>query len=509
MPSPIGNRLRLVARVLQELLGEELAVSVRGRRRQAAPVDGPGNEQRRARAVRQALERLGPFYVKLGQLLSTRPDMMPPAMIAELENLHDQVEVLPFSRLEPVLEHDLGPDWRRRFQDIDTAKPLGSASIAQAHRATLAGGRPVVIKIQRPGIRESVAADMALMRRAARLVGRTAPRFSAVVDLEAMLGGLFDAMEPELDFTGEAVNMDRARDAIRKYRSLAVPAVVHATPGVLVQSLAPGTSVRHADRAAFDPAQLERVSRDLLSFMYQGYFIDRTFHADPHPGNVFISPDGPATLIDWGMVGRLDKRASLHLVLVLMTVAEGDGYGLAKAWTEMGHATPWADLPGFAADMAALAPRIAGATLQELNFGAALTSVLEKASRRGIASAPSVSLLGKSFANLEGSIRCLHPDLALADAFRSEVNGILTHLVREYSSPQQLARNWTELLIGTTSSLEQLRSLANDLSNRTLSLQVQRPRLPRGLTADRPGVARSVLALAAAAYFMDRRRRDR
>lgn len=125
-------------------------MSVRRRQRRATPADDPADERRRARAVRQALERLGPFYVKLGQLLSARPDMVPPAMIAELENLHDQVEVLPFTRLETVLEQDLGPGWRRRFQDIDTAKPLGSASIAQAHRATLTGGRPVVIKIQRP-----------------------------------------------------------------------------------------------------------------------------------------------------------------------------------------------------------------------------------------------------------------------------------------------------------------------------------------------------------------------
>lgn len=503
MADAADNRLRLLVKVLGELLLGEVRETARDRRRAADPAVA---EKRRAVAVRQALERLGPFYVKLGQVLSTRPDLVPPSMIAELQNLHDQVQVQPFSVLEPVLAQELGPDWKLLFDDIDTIRPLGAASVAQVHRATLAGGRPVVLKIQRPGIRTSVLGDMALLRRAARLVARGAPRFNAVMDLEAMLGSLFDAMEPELDFTGEAANMETARAPTRAYRTLAVPDVIHATQRVLVQSMAVGTSIRHADRGAFTDRQREEVCKDLLRFMYRGYFIDRFFHADPHPGNVILSPDGTATLIDWGMVGRIDKRTSMHLALVLMAVAQNDGHSLAKAWTQMGHATPWADMRGFAMDMASLAPKLASASLDQLNFGAAFTAVLEKASRRGIASAPCVSLLGKSFGNLDGAVRCLCPEVVVSEVFKKEITGILGHMIQEFASPQQLAYNWTELLISSTAALEQLRQATSDIADRNVSVRVYQGRLPRALGAERSGSHRGLLVLAAAAYLLDRRK---
>lgn len=502
MATVLGGRLRLVVGVFGELLGTEVRRAARERRRSG---DAEGADRRRALAVREALERLGPFYVKVGQILATRPDLVPASMAAELQNLHDQVGAAPFPVLEAVLAEELGPDWKRRFEDVDTTTPLGSASIAQVHRATLTDGRPVVLKIQRPGIRASVQADMRLMRIAARLVARRAPRFTAVMDLEAMLGSLFDAMGPELDFTGEAANMDRARKAIRKYRTLAVPRVVHATPRVLVQSLAPGTSIRDADHQALKDDQREAICEDLLAFMYQGYFVDRFFHADPHPGNVFVAPDGRATLIDWGMVGRMDKRTSMHLALVLMAMMQNDGHSLARAWTAMGHATPWADLPGFSGDMAALAPRMVGSTLSEVNFGAALTAVLEKASRRGIASSPATSLLGKSFSNLEGSIRHLYPDVVVSEVFTREINGILSHLAQDFATPQRLAVTGMELLLSGTSALEQARSVTADTANRDLSLRIDCP--PPTHTPHR--CRAPLLAAAAAAYLLGRRRSGR
>ncbi|WP_406220375.1 ABC1 kinase family protein [Streptomyces decoyicus] len=502
MARMVGARVRVVAKVLGQLVADET-------RRSGRHADGTDPEQRRARAVRSALESLGPFYVKIGQILSTRPDMVPPSMIAELQNLHDEVAVQPFCVFEPVLERDLGPDWKRRFDDIDTERPLGAASLAQVHRVTLAGGRQGVIKLQRPGIREDVLADMAMLRRAARLVTRGAPRFSSVVDVESMLSIVFDSMEPELDFTGEANNMDVARESIRRFRSLAVPKVIVAKPRVLVQAMAPGTSVRRIDQADFSERERTEMGRELLAFMYRGYFIDRFFHADPHPGNVFAVPGGPATLIDWGMVGRIDQRTSMSLLLVLMCVAQNDGHGLATAWTEMGRTTPWSDIPGFRSDMAALVPKIASASLDDLDFGVTLTSVLQKASRRGIASSPAVSILGKSFANLEGSVRYLAPELALAKVFQKEVPGIMVQLVAEAASWQQGARTALEALLGGGSAGQQLRALGDDVSNRRLSFQTSRTHRGAAQGGERRGVPRGLLALGALALLLDHRRRGR
>jgi ubiquinone biosynthesis protein len=515
--APLGNRLRLVVKVLGSLVADEVGQFARVRRRSARDPVSPspdepsaGDGARRARAVRHALESLGPFYVKLGQILSTRPDMVPPTMIAELQNLHDQVDVQPFSVFEPVLAAELGPDWKLCFDDIDTVRPLGAASLAQVYRVQLPGGRPAVVKVQRPGIRDAVRADMALMRKASRIVARTAPRFNEVIDVEAMLDSIFDAMEPELDFTGEARNMDEARENIRRYPSLDVPRVVHATPKVLVQSLAPGSSVRHLDRGMFSERERMDIGKDLLRFMYRGYFVDRMFHADPHAGNVFAQPGGPATLIDWGMVGRLDRRTSLRLLPLLMSIAQNDGHGLAWAWAEMGRVTAWSNLPAFASDMAALVPKVATASLEDINFGVSLTTVLEKATRRGIGSAPSISLLGKSFANLEGSVRCLAPDIALADVFKAEARGIIVSLLREYFSLDQAARNTMDLLAAAASGPEQWRGVLADAANRRLALQVNEPHTPASMGGQRPWKpSRGLLALGAAALLLDRRRTPR
>ncbi|GIH80855.1 ATP/GTP-binding protein [Planobispora longispora] len=458
-----------VTKVLTELAGAELATALRpaGRRRTGEPAD-----QATARAVRLALERLGPFYVKTGQMLSTRPDLVSPATMAELARLHDHVSVAPFDIFEPVLAAELGADWERHFERIERARPLGSASLAQAYGVVLPGGRRAVLKIQRPDIRSLVLDDMAMMRRAARLVARCFPDFNAVIDVETMLVVIFDAMEAELDFTVEAANMRRARQLVKEFEYLDVPEVIWATPKVLVQSLAPGRSIREVDRQSLPDKQRVGIGRDLLAFMYRGYFVDRFFHADPHPGNILVAPGEKAHLIDWGMVGRVDRRMSMTMMTVLLSLAHNDGPGLARAWMELGKATPWADIAGFAGDMAILVPKIATASLEDLDFGVTLTSVLKYSTRRGIQTSPVVSLLGKSFANIEGSVRYLAPELALTEVFEAELREILIRLATESVSEIQAARTAMDLLIGNTLAPEQLRGLMRDVANRDFTVRV-------------------------------------
>lgn len=273
--------------------------------------------------------------------------------------------------------------------------------------------------------------------------------------------------------------------------------------------MAPGMSVRHLDPRSFSDSERTDIGKDLLRFMYRGYFVQRTFHADPHAGNVFALPGGPATLIDWGMVGRLDKRTSLQLLPLLMALAQNDGHGLARAWADMGKLTAWANLPAFASDMAALVPKISSASLGELNFGVSLTTVLEKATKRGIGSAPSISLLGKSFANLEGSVRCLAPELSLAEIFKGEVRGIVMSLLGEFISLEQLGRTAMDLMVTATTSPEQLRGLLADASNRRFALQVHHPRTPASLGGERGSSYAGLIALGAMALLLDHRRRTR
>ncbi|HUR48709.1 MAG TPA: AarF/ABC1/UbiB kinase family protein, partial [Acidimicrobiales bacterium] len=295
-------RAKLVAGTLAGLLGGEArrAIGVRPGRR--SDDLGSDRQAQRARAVRQALEDLGPLYIKVGQMMSTRPDICPEYLMAEFENLHAKVSVSPFTEFEPVLEDELGGDWKRYFTDIDT-NPIGCASLAQVYRVQLKSGKDAVVKIQRPGVRQSMLEDMALLAKVVRRLAKRMPDLNDVLDLEAMLDVVFTSMRPELDFTLEGEAMDDFRDRVEDFDTLAIPEVMFATPRVLVQGLAHGKSIRDVDRSAFTEAQREAIGRDLLTFMFWGFFVDRKFHADPHPGNVFISPDGQATIIDWGMVG--------------------------------------------------------------------------------------------------------------------------------------------------------------------------------------------------------------
>lgn len=499
----MSARARYVATALGRLLVEEVRLS---RRVGGAATGQEGRE--RARAARETLQSLGPLYIKVGQMLSTRPDFVPPAMLEEFGLLHDQVSPMPFDVFEPVLAQDFGPRWPRLFREIDTAAPLGAASLAQAYRAVLADGTPVAVKIQRPGVETVMAQDMAVLRRAARMIARAAPRFTTVIDVPAMLAVLFDAMEGESDFRKEAAHMRTARRLTEDFKHLTVPDVLlEPTRRVLVQSLAPGTSIRDADPQAFTAQERTGIGHDLMAFMFRGFFLDRYFHADPHPGNIFVAPGHPAHLIDWGMVGRIEANVSRSLVLALLNVAANDGTGLARTWTEMGHATPWADLPGFRTDMAALVPKVTSASLEELNFGVTLTAVLTHATRRGIQSSPVIALLGKSFANLEGSIRHLCPELSITGVFADNLRAIMFGLARETLSEQQAARTALELMIAAPGSLQQAREILRNLASHA---PAPPPAAKGAASGGRPSATRHhtrpALILAAALIWSGRRR---
>lgn len=507
-----SGRGRVVAKVLASLLAGEAGRSVGFGRKKRSDSDNTAVERQRARAVRRALEDLGPFYVKIGQMLSTRPDIVPEIMIDEFKNLHEQVKVAPFADFEPVLAAELGSNWQSYFKEIEVEKPLGAASLAQVYRVRLANGRPAVVKIQRPGVRPVMLDDMALLRKMSKQVAKRAPDFNAVIDVESMLGVLFDAMEPELDFTLEAENMRNALDQADNHEFITVPEVIFDTPRVMVQEMAPGKSIRHVNRDDFTAEERENIGKDLLAYMFQAFFVERAFHADPHPGNIFVAPGEPAYIIDWGMVGRADRRMSMTMLLIIMALAQNDGTALAKAWIELGRPTPWANIPGFVSDMQQFVPKVAGASMEQLDFGVALSSVLKYSTKRGIQTGPVMSLLGKSFANLEGSVRYLAPELAITDTLEDELKTIMMELARETLSQESAAKLAVEAMLTTAAAPEQMRAFMRDLSNREFTFQnntVQGPAARNEDRADRRAAAmrRTMLAIAGAAIYLDHRRR--
>ncbi|GAA3135845.1 AarF/UbiB family protein [Streptomyces rameus] len=425
-----------------------------------------GAQRHRARRIRMTMEALGPLYIKVGQVLATRPDLVSGALILELERLHTTVSVAPFSVFEPVLEQELGRRWEKLFREVDIGLPCGSASLAQVYPVVLHDGSRAVLKVQRPGAEARMRADMAALSRAARMTGRALPRLAEVLDLDAILQGIFDCMRPELDFTAEAAHMETGRRAAEGFRYLTVPAVRQAGRRVLIQGLARGRALSAGAAEDLCEEQRERVGAELLRYMYRGYFVEHFFHADPHPGNVFLHPETGATLIDWGMAGRIDRHTGTLGALAFTSIAHNDARGLAAAWLELGRSTPRTDLPGFRDDLTRVVPRLAASRLDGMNFGSALATILRCAARRGIRTSPMIGMLGKSMANVEGTVRGIAPNLSATDVFRETLVDIMAELARKYLSYEQVARQGLELIAVGDSALDEVRAALRILAGR-------------------------------------------
>ncbi|MGH8973722.1 MAG: ABC1 kinase family protein, partial [Acidimicrobiia bacterium] len=466
------HRVAEVAGVLGSLMAGEAG------RRWASARNGPEDrwavERVRARAIKDALEGLGPLYIKVGQILSTRPDLVSQAVIDELAVFHEHVLVRPFSEFEPVLEANLGSGWRSRFAEIDTEHPLGAGSMAQVYRAVRRNGQEVVIKIQRPGVAATVALDMDILARAVGMVARAAPNMAELFQPEAMLDTVFAVMRPEIDFTVEADNIDDLRDILDGYSHIGVPDVIKATKQVLVMTMAPGTSVLHADMADFGRDQRRGMAKDLVAMIYKGLMVDGIFHADPHPGNIFVAPDQPATLIDFGMVGKIDQCMSVGFTRFMMCMGANDGEAAGRAALELSTATSRANVPGFLSDMQRWVPSVVGSTLGDLNFGQTFNDFLLLLTRRGIAVNPAVAIIGKVLSNLDGSVRMIDPDVKPMEVFQGVLGDIVrSQLGRTNGQPRwlQVANEGYE---GSRALSEQVRFLNQMVTNGQFVFKVHR-----------------------------------
>ncbi|POM23575.1 putative protein kinase UbiB [Actinomadura rubteroloni] len=468
---PNGRTRRLV-RIVTRSAVDDAKRTVRRR----TSDDTAAHHNERAVALRRMLEDVGPLYIKVGQILATRPDIVPQYLRDELEKLNDQARVSPFVDFEPVLAAELGPEWRSCFQSIDTTHPLGSASIAQVYKGVWRDGRPCVVKVQRPSAAADVRGDMVVLRRVTWVISRIAPHFTEVVDLRAMLEMLFAVMQDELDFTHEARNMKHARKTAREFKRIKVPKVLCATPRVLVQSFAEGVPINRVKDTELTRRKRKQIGDQLIAFMLYTYFVKREFHADPHPGNIIVSEDGHAYLIDWGMVGKLDRRNSRMVMATILGLVRNDGEALARGWIALGRVTPWGDATGFIQDVSSIVPRWAGASLQDLNYGVALMSLARFSARRGIQVSPLITVVGKSFANIEGSVRGIHPKTKIAASFGGIMQRILRDLAADQMTLDEGAQAALEMADLRDSGARHLVSFARDLAYRESSLGV-RPNL--------------------------------
>jgi ubiquinone biosynthesis protein len=370
--------------------------------------EGTVGRARQAKRLRSALEELGPTFAKLGQVLSTRPDLLPPEFIEELATLQDHVTPLSEEAVVEVMEQELGVPWEDVFESIDP-KPLAAGTIAEVHRATLANHERVVVKVQRPNAREEIEQDLALLELFAEKVSNR-PGLNQVIDMGAVFEHLSSSLHRELDFRQEATNIERMRVVIEGYPRLDVPGVHRdlSTSRFLVMQEIQGIPIAQAPEGT---ARSE-AARQLLESYYKQILVDGFFHADPHPGNLMWWND-KIYFLDFGMVGEVGPEMREQLMLLLMAFWQSDVGFLTDVSLMLAGAIDRTDLDigAFQVEIGELMARYRTANLADIQLGPILQEMTEISLRHGVPLPASLTLTGKALAQMQLATAALDPNL--------------------------------------------------------------------------------------------------
>jgi ubiquinone biosynthesis protein len=380
---------------LKELFGRPDAEGATGRRRQA-------------KRLREALEELGPTFAKLGQVLSTRPDLLPPEFIDELASLQDHVPSMTEEQVVRVMEQELEVPWEDVFESIEPT-PLAAGTIAEVHRATLASGDRVVVKVQRPNAREEIEQDLALLEVFAEKVGER-PGLKQVIDMEAVFEHLSSSLHRELDFRQEAANIERMRGVLGGYDRLDVPGVYGdlSSSRLLVMEEIQGIPIAQAPQGP----ERKEAARQLLESYYKQILTDGFFHADPHPGNLMWWNDR-VYFLDFGMVGEVGAEIREHLMLLLMAFWQEDVGFLTDVTLMLTGAIDRADLDAsaFQEELGALMAKYRSVSLADMQLGPILQEMSEIALRHEVPLPASLTLTGKALAQVQLATADLDPEM--------------------------------------------------------------------------------------------------
>jgi ubiquinone biosynthesis protein len=438
--------------------------------------------------LRKVLEDLGPSFVKLGQIMSTRPDLIPQDIITELKKLQDSVTPVPFPKIRDQVEAELGCPLSDVFESFDEV-PLASASIAQVHRALLRNGddtADVVVKVQRPEVRAVMARDVDLLYWLAKALERSMPE--AQLYRPVSLAEEFDrSVSAELDFILEADNHERFATNFRGNPHAKFPKVYRLASAkrVLTLEYLEGHKVYAAIHAGVSGEMIAKRSVDII---IQQIFEDGFFHADPHPGNIIIMGTGEEPvigMIDVGMVGRLTPIMRDRTVDLMLAAVREDYGGIADGLYAIGRPTYKIDRDAFDAEVAMLAQRYLGKRLQDIEFGALIRDLVMSARKYGIEIPSEFLMLGKSLMTVEGVGKEIYPELNLLE----EVRPYFTDLFTQRYSPERMTQDalrGLRRLGGAASEMPiQLEEILEDLRSGAFSVKTQQTQL--GDAADRLG----------------------
>ena len=359
-----------------------------------------------AREFRLALEELGTTYVKLGQLLSSRPDLLPDVYIEELGRLVDEVPPVPFETLEPVIQRSIGTSVFARIH----REPLAAASIAQIHQALLTDGREVVVKLRRPGVVDQAKVDLDLLRSTADFLERRSSA-AQLLQLSALAEEVEQHLLAELDFTEEANNTELVDRLLSESPDLVVPKIVqpYVTEEALVLEHIDGKRVD--EHHGLDDERAAMLAREFFRAYVRQVAAEGVYHADPHRGNVLLTPDGRLALLDFGLLGRLDDDTRTAIAQLLLAIAQNRGDDVAALILSLSQTTLESDEPSFVAELRRKLPRYHHRPLAGIRAGEALADLQRMSVKHGIRLPTSFALVGKTLAQADSIARTLDPSM--------------------------------------------------------------------------------------------------
>jgi predicted unusual protein kinase regulating ubiquinone biosynthesis (AarF/ABC1/UbiB family) len=425
-----------------------------------------------AEELAKDLEKLGPTFIKLGQLLSTRADLLPGPYLEALERLQDQIEPFPYEEVERIVSGELGVRISKAFADFDPV-PLAAASLAQVHRASMRDGRAVVVKIQRPDIRDVIVGDLEALGEIGHFLDEHT-ELGKRYEFENMLVNLRKSLLRELDFTIEANNLHMIAQNLAEFEDLIIPEPVDdfTTTRVLTMEYISGKKI-----TALNPLRLLELdggslADELFSAYLKQFLVDGLFHADPHPGNVFVTDDDRIALLDLGMVGRVTRTFQDNLLRLMLAISEGRGEMAAQAAIKMGEAKEGFDRAAFERRITDLVAENSDAVLSRLNAGKVTLEIARISADCWFRLPPEFTMIAKALMNLDRVVYTLDSHFDPNLIIRERANEILQRNILKSVAPNNLLSGVVDLKEFAEKLPTRVNRILDTVGNNELRLKV-------------------------------------
>jgi ubiquinone biosynthesis protein len=403
---------------------------------QSSASDPAGSED--ARKLVDELESMGPTFIKLGQLLSTRADLLPPTYLDALRRLQDDVEPVPFEAIEEIVMTEIGARISKAFRSFDPT-PKASASLGQVHHAVLRDGRPVAVKVQRPGVRKQAVEDMEVIEELAKFVDAHT-EVGRRYGFSGMVEEFRRSLMIELDFRKEAANLRLLGSNLDDYDRIVVPQPIddYTTSLVLTMEFVEGRNVSSLGPLADQDIDGSTLAGQLFDAYLDQILVDGFVHTDPHPGNVLVTSDGRLALVDLGMVARVNVELQDALVRLLLAMSDGQGAEVARVMAGLGEKGEGWDASSFERAIVSLVHEHDAAAIGQIEAGRLVGELARIASDRGLRPPVELTMLSKTLLNLDQVAIKLDPDFDPHAAIREHVGEIMRRKMLQSASPARL-----------------------------------------------------------------------